>query len=272
MSSLIIKYGFQSIKPHFLYTNDKGKMLYESNHVLGVQELKLIDGLSVITGSVVRQTSVTLEPYKVKLEKHSIIVEIIGKMSIKTFGLILFFSSTQSENIFRPNLPLGEYRIVIDKVYPCETTKNHPIQYNWYFSKKTSKITELKGNTTFLIPFDDTLTLDYNFASWGSTGGWVPNAYILNTKKACSTIKNLGGNAWYNYTKGFNMPTDKCPLPVGTYITPGIDKKNLEDMNFPKVYFYGKYKLVCRYKNLKNEVVSCIVVELNLMRPWETPI
>ncbi|KAL4127550.1 hypothetical protein QTP88_011717 [Uroleucon formosanum] len=43
-------------------------MLYESNHVFGVQELKLIDGLSVITGSVVRQTSVTLEPYKVKLE------------------------------------------------------------------------------------------------------------------------------------------------------------------------------------------------------------
>jgi len=39
-----------------------------SNHVFGVQELKLIDGLNVITGSVVRQTSVMLEPYKVKLE------------------------------------------------------------------------------------------------------------------------------------------------------------------------------------------------------------
>lgn len=68
MANLIIKYGFQNIKPHFSYKNNKGKMLYDSNHVFGVQELKLIDGLSVITGSVVRQTSVTLEPYKVKLE------------------------------------------------------------------------------------------------------------------------------------------------------------------------------------------------------------
>ncbi|XP_003241737.2 uncharacterized protein LOC100571897 [Acyrthosiphon pisum] len=193
-------------------------------------------------------------------------------MLIKKFGLILFFSSSQSENLFRPNLPAGEYRLVIDNVYPCETTKNHPIQFNWYLSKKTSSITELKGNTTLLIPFDDTLTIDYNFASWGSTGGWVPNAHILKTKKACSNVKHLSGNAWLNSMNGFNIPTYKCPIPAGTYITSGIDKKKFEDMNFPKTYFYGKYKVVCRYKNLKNEVVGCVVVEVNLIRPWETPI
>eukprot|EP00102_Acyrthosiphon_pisum_P007120 XP_003241540.2 PREDICTED: uncharacterized protein LOC100568821 [Acyrthosiphon pisum] len=204
--------------------------------------------------------------------KHSLIVKIIGKMLIKMFGFILFFSPSQSEKLFRPNLPLGEYRLVIDKVYPCETTKNHPIQFNWYFSKKTSSITELKGNTTLLIPFDDNLTIDFNFASWGSTGGWVPNAFILNTKKACSYTKHLGGNAWINFIEGFNIPTDKCPIPVGLYITSGIDKKKFEDMNFPKTYFYGKYKVVCRYKNFKNEVVGCVVVEVNLIRPWETPI
>ncbi|NP_001157403.2 uncharacterized protein LOC100302632 isoform 1 [Acyrthosiphon pisum] len=203
--------------------------------------------------------------------KHSIIVETIGKMLIKTFGLLLFFSSSQSESLFRPNLPMGEYRIVIDKVYPCEKTKNYPLQFNWYLSKKTSSITEVKGNMTFLIPFDDTLTINFNFASWGSTGGWVPNAYTLNTKKACSYTKHLSGNAWLNSIEGFNVSTDKCPIPVGTYITPGIDKKKLEDMNFPKIYFYGTYKSVARYKNMENEVVGCNVIEVNIKRPWETP-
>ncbi|XP_029346047.1 uncharacterized protein LOC115034197 [Acyrthosiphon pisum] len=193
-------------------------------------------------------------------------------MLIITFGLILFFSSSQSESLFRPNLPLGEYRLVIDKVYQCETTKNHPIKFNVYLSKKTSSITELKGNATFLIPLDDTLTIDFNFASWGSTGGWVPNSLIIKTKKACSNVKHLGGNAWFNFIESFNVPTDKCPIPAGTYITSGIDKKKLEDMNYPKIYFYGKYKAVLRYKNLKNEVVCCVVVEIKLIRPWETPI
>ena len=32
------------------------------------EELRLVEGLSFITGFVVRQTSVTLEQYKVKLE------------------------------------------------------------------------------------------------------------------------------------------------------------------------------------------------------------
>jgi len=30
-------------------------------------------------------------------------------------------------------------------------------------------------------------------------------------------MKNLGGNAWSSFTKGFNIPTDKCPLPVVMY-------------------------------------------------------
>ncbi|XP_029346450.1 uncharacterized protein LOC107884203 [Acyrthosiphon pisum] len=157
-------------------------------------------------------------------------------------------------------------------MYPCEKTKNHPIQFNWYLSKKTSSKTELTGNTTFLIPFDDTLTLDLNLSSWGSTGGWVPNVYIINAKKACSSLKYFSGNAFKPFKEGFNIPTFKCPLPVGIYVTPGIDMKKFEDLNVPKVYFYGKYKAVYHYKNLKNEVVGCNVAEINLIRPWETPI
>jgi len=45
---------------------------------------------------------------------------------------------------------------MLDKIYPCESTRNHSIKINFYFSKKTSNITELKGNFTYLIPFDDT--------------------------------------------------------------------------------------------------------------------
>jgi len=45
-----------------------------------------------------------------------------------------------------------------------------------------------------------------------------------------------------------------------------------EDNNFPKVFFYGKYKMVVRYKNVENKVVGCFAAEINFMRTWETTI
>lgn len=60
-------------------------------------------------------------------------------------------------NIFLIILLQGEYRIVVDKVYRCESRKNHSIKFNLYSSKKTLRITELKGNVTLLTPLDDTL-------------------------------------------------------------------------------------------------------------------
>lgn len=54
----------------------------------------------------------------------------------------------------------GEYRQVFDKVYPCESTRNHSMKFNLYFSKKTLSITEMKGNVTTLIPFDDPLIVN----------------------------------------------------------------------------------------------------------------
>eukprot|EP00102_Acyrthosiphon_pisum_P009078 XP_003246684.2 PREDICTED: uncharacterized protein LOC100570244 [Acyrthosiphon pisum] len=188
-------------------------------------------------------------------------------MMTKTFGLILFFSSSQSSNLFMPNLPMGEYKLVYDKLYHCESTKNNPIQFNWFISKKTFSITELKGNLTFMIPFDDTLKLDINFASWGSTGGWIPNSNTIKANKACSSLKYLCGNSWIKLTKDFNSTTNSCPVPTGTYITSGIDFKKLEDHNFPKVYFYGKYKLMINFKNVENKVVGCTIVELYVIRP-----
>lgn len=74
MSNLIIKYGFQSINSHFEFSNNKGLKLYESNHVLNEQEFRPIEGFCVITGLVVRQTSVSLDPYKVQLEVKCIFI------------------------------------------------------------------------------------------------------------------------------------------------------------------------------------------------------
>ncbi|XP_050056145.1 uncharacterized protein LOC126548858 [Aphis gossypii] len=183
-----------------------------------------------------------------------------------------FFSVSNSQNHFMPNLPFGEYRVVTEKIYPCESTRNHSIKFNLYFSKKTSNITELKGNVTTLIPFDDTLICDINLSSWGSTGGWIPNTYIIITKKPCSTLKNLIGNAWLKSLNYFNAPSS-CPIPANIYITSGMDSMVfIKNHNFPKVYFYGKYKSVIKIKNMKNELLGCMNFEFSLIRPWEKPV
>jgi len=48
--------------------------------------------------------------------------------------------------------------------------------------------------------------------------------------------------------------------------------KELEDNNFPKVYFYGKYKMSIIIKNEDKKALACEVIELSLIRPWEKPI
>lgn len=68
MANILITYGFQTINVKFNIPNNKGKRLFESGHVTNVQELKLSSGISIISGQVIRQTSVTLTPWKVTLE------------------------------------------------------------------------------------------------------------------------------------------------------------------------------------------------------------
>lgn len=58
----------------------------------------------------------------------------------------------------------------------------------------------------------------------------------------------------------------------GTYIWSEIDLKGIEDHNFPKVYFYGRYKVMFNIKDVKNNLLGFGVVELSLIRPWEIPI
>jgi len=65
--NIIVNHGFQEIYLNFNVPNNKGQKLCESNHVFNVVENKSI-GYSRITGHVIRQTSVTLEPWKVTLD------------------------------------------------------------------------------------------------------------------------------------------------------------------------------------------------------------
>ncbi|KAF0757003.1 Uncharacterized protein FWK35_00022582, partial [Aphis craccivora] len=164
-------------------------------------------------------------------------------------------------NVSNTSCPIavGEYRIVFEKIYSCESTNS--IQFNLYINKKTLSITELKGNFTNMVPFGDTFTLDINAASWDSIGGWKPNSMVYITKNACSNWKKILGNVWYTLFKSFNVSNTSCPIPVGTYITTGVDLKKLEDLNVPKVYFYGKYKLTAKIKNVKNKVFGCVVLD-----------
>jgi len=75
------------------------------------------------------------------------------------------------------------------------------------------------------------LYLNVNIASWGSTGGWKPNSAVYISKKACSAIKNVAGNAWFSALKGFKVSTDSCPLPAVKY-------KNIKNNCIPRRYTY----------------------------------
>lgn len=49
----------------------------------------------------------------------------------------------------------GKYLVVFDTVFPCELKQHQKIQYNLYLSKKSSNLTEVRGNITVLTPLDD---------------------------------------------------------------------------------------------------------------------
>lgn len=65
---IVIKCGFQTIHSNYIFTNNKGKKLAESGHVNFITEVKSVNMFSVITASVIRQTSVTCQPWEVKIE------------------------------------------------------------------------------------------------------------------------------------------------------------------------------------------------------------
>lgn len=65
---IIINCGFQSINTNIVFTNNRGKNIADSGHVTFVTEVRPPNNYSSITASIIRQTSVTLHPWQVKLE------------------------------------------------------------------------------------------------------------------------------------------------------------------------------------------------------------
>jgi len=66
--------------------------------------------------------------------------------------------------VYLPFILQGEYGIVYERIYPCKST--NWIQYNLYFNKKISSITEMKINFTFKIPVDDNFTVRIYKIKW----------------------------------------------------------------------------------------------------------
>lgn len=46
-----------------------------------------------------------------------------------------------------------------------------------------------------------------------SIGGWKDNAAAYSATAGCSSFKFFWGGMWERYTRDFNYPTNKCPIP-----------------------------------------------------------
>lgn len=66
--NVILNCGFRTINYKYDFKNNKGFKLFESGHVHTVLEVIQPNGYSIISGYVIRQTSVSLHPYKVILD------------------------------------------------------------------------------------------------------------------------------------------------------------------------------------------------------------
>ncbi|XP_050434063.1 uncharacterized protein LOC126841537 [Adelges cooleyi] len=140
-----------------------------------------------------------------------------------------------------------------------------------YISKKNATNFELRGNMTFLIPFDDSISLNINMAKKGSIGGWIDNAHVYTSTKACSKVKSLFGSAWYACIQGFRYSNPNCPIQPGAYVSSGIDIDKVLNTDFPKRFYYGEYKMTTTFTRSSNgEKLGCGVMILDVLRPWES--
>ncbi|XP_050533131.1 uncharacterized protein LOC126901046 [Daktulosphaira vitifoliae] len=149
----------------------------------------------------------------------------------------------------RPNLPVGKYKLKFNAASICNESIDYPINFNLKLSKTSPTKTLLIGNITMSISFDDILIFNMNMAVWSKIGGWKDNAYVYRNKNACSTLKYFLGNVWNTFVKNFK--NKDCPFLQGHYPINGFDLSLVEQANFPKEFFYGKYKLKVFYTDDK---------------------
>ncbi|CAI6368525.1 unnamed protein product [Macrosiphum euphorbiae] len=177
-------------------------------------------------------------------------------------------SDTTNRPLFLPRLPVGEYKINVLAMLSCESA-NYRFRFNYYLSKTSVNTTELRGNSTYEVPLDDSFTIEVNVAVKDSVGGWKDNAHIFKTPKACSALKMLAGKYFVSTTETLGMRNvNDCPIPAGFFVTSGFKHDNGLYNNLPKQFFYGTYKF--RYQLTKNKVVyGCAISVVEVKRPWE---
>ncbi|XP_060880984.1 uncharacterized protein LOC132952651 [Metopolophium dirhodum] len=187
---------------------------------------------------------------------------------INLIVFVIIVNSDANKPLFRPQLPIGEYRIKFLAVFRCESS-NDQLQFNLYLSKTSVNTTEIKGNLTYLEPIDDSLNNEVNLAIKDTVNGWKDNAHVYKTAKACSSLKMLMGNSWTAIMESLGMNNISCPIPVGCYKSSGIRLNKNFYANLPKQFFYGTYK--SRIQFTKNKVVhGCTISIIEVKRPWET--
>ncbi|XP_022177762.1 uncharacterized protein LOC111038829 [Myzus persicae] len=110
-------------------------------------------------------------------------------------------------------LPFGQYKLIFKQIKSCNVLQEYKIQINFYLNHNSkSNATEIKGNITTAIPFDDTFFLEANFALKDANGNWKDNTYIHKSPKACSSFKLLMGAEWARAMNGLGIKNTTCPL------------------------------------------------------------
>ncbi|XP_015369653.1 PREDICTED: uncharacterized protein LOC107165776 [Diuraphis noxia] len=147
----------------------------------------------------------------------------------------------------------------------CDASKEYKLQINFYLVQNPkSNVTEIKGNITTTIPFDDSLFMEGNFARRSADGIWKENTFIHKLSKACSTLRYLMGEQWSRIAYEVGVQNATCPIPPGVFIFPAIDPSIFnKNTNFPKTFVYGTYKLRIFFSR-KNEVCSCNIYVIEI--------
>ncbi|VVC44534.1 Hypothetical protein CINCED_3A007757 [Cinara cedri] len=164
----------------------------------------------------------------------------------------------------------GEYIVGYKALMACEKHDDYLIEHNLYFSKKSSNVTEVKGNITFKVDYDDSVKFNARLAIKDSIGGWKDNAVIYSAPTGCTAWKFFLGSYWDNFSDTFHFNTKKCPIPKGVYKSSGFELPAvISTSNFPRKFFYGTYKFRIYYHNSSKKEVGCIIIVVEVKRPWE---
>ncbi|XP_060843144.1 uncharacterized protein LOC132923279 [Rhopalosiphum padi] len=170
---------------------------------------------------------------------------------------------------FRPNLPLGDYRIHFIAIIQCNS--NSTIQHNFFLYKTSRNTTDLRGNITSLRAFDDSLIINLKMDIKDKIGNWQSNAYTYKSPQAYTCIKNFLGGEFPKFLNKYGINASIYNIiPPGIYTTKGYDVSNYpENTNFPKQIFYGTYKFNIIYTEKNGDRCGCFTFVIEVKRPWE---